>query len=143
MKGYTKEEIEQLSKNPIVRSVDEKRLTLTYEFRVELFKEWEKNPGMETIREMLTEHGINEKSLRDHYIHDIHFKFKRVGMPTGGRNETVRRKNTKNTAEEIETLLKSGKFKKSGGGIIFTEEYKEELIEKYPEQSIEESLRHG
>lgn len=42
MKGYTKEEIEQLSKNPIVRSVDEKRLTLTYEFRVELFKEWEK-----------------------------------------------------------------------------------------------------
>ena len=74
MKGYTKEEIEQLSKNPIVRSVDEKRLTLTYEFRVELFKEWEKNPGMETIRKMLTEHGINEKSLRDHYIHDIHFK---------------------------------------------------------------------
>ena len=101
MKGYTKEEIEQLSKNPIVRSVDEKRLTLTYEFRVELFKEWKKNPGMETIRKMLTEHGINEKSLRDHYIHDIHFKFKRVGMPTGGRNETVRRKNT---AEEIETL---------------------------------------
>ena len=36
MKRYTKEDIEQLSKNPIVRSVNEKRLVLTFEFRVKM-----------------------------------------------------------------------------------------------------------
>jgi len=68
MKRYTKEEIEQLSKNPIVRSVNEKRLVLTFEFRVELFKKWEKKPGMRVLQEMLTDHGINVKSLGSEYI---------------------------------------------------------------------------
>ena len=63
MKRYTKEEIEQFSKNPIVRSVNEKRLVLTFEFRVELFKEWEKKPGMRVIQEMLTDHGITVKNI--------------------------------------------------------------------------------
>ena len=88
MKRYTKEEIEQLSKNPIVRSVDEKHLTLTYEVRVEIFKEWEKNPGMTIIRKILTEHGIDVKCLGKEYIRHIHERFKRNGMPTNGRNES-------------------------------------------------------
>lgn len=141
MKRYTKEEIEQLSKNPIVRSVNEKRLVLTFEFRVELFKEWEKKPGMRVIQKMLTDHGINVKSLGSEYIKSLNKTFKRHGMPINGCNETSY--NRKNTDEEIETLLKSGKFKKSRKGIIFTEEYKKELLEKYPEQSIEESIRQS
>lgn len=141
MKRYTKEEIEQLSKNPIVRSVDEKHLTLTYEVRVEIFKEWEKNPGMTIIRKILTEHGIDVKCLGKEYIRHIHERFKRNGMPTNGRNETDTRR--KNTDEEVDILLQSGKFKKSGNGIIFTDEYKKEILEKYPEQSIEESIRQS
>ena len=87
MKRYTKEEIEQLSKNPIVRSVKEKRLVLTFEFRVELFKEWEKKPGMRVIQEMLTDHGINVKSLGSEYIESLNKTFKRHGMPVNGCNE--------------------------------------------------------
>ena len=67
--------------------------------------------------EMLTDHGINVKSLGSEYIKSLNKTFKRHGMPVNGCNETSC--NRKNTDEEIETLLKSGKFKKSRKGIIF------------------------
>ena len=141
MKRYTNAEIESLSKNPCVKLVKEDRLILTYEFRTEIYKHWVLHPCYSTIRRILEEHGFDRKCVEINYIKDLHRNFKRHGKPRNGKRELASRDIS--SESDINKLLESGKFIKSGKGIAFAEDFVEQLRSKYPEQTIEEGLRNA
>ena len=137
-KLYSETEIEALKANPNVKSVQENRLVLTYECRTALYDAWEKRSSYASVREEMTRRGMDLTMLGPNFVKDLIKTFRRYGRPSNGRNsfkvETVH-------PEFNEALLASGKFKKSGKGICFTEQFATELAAKYPEQSIEDGLK--
>jgi hypothetical protein len=135
---YTEAVIKKLSKNPNIKEILPNRLRFTLEFRQEIYDAIVPNFGEGYIRRYLTGYGYDCHELGKRVITTLSIAFKRNGRPANGRYDISRYHPDKSDNEE---LLKSGKFRKSNGGIVFTDEFINELYHAYPEQSIEEGIR--
>ncbi len=140
-KIYSKKEIEILSNNPCVKHVKKNRLSLTYEFRLQLYEEWIKMPSLSTIRRVMKENGIDPYIVGFQHVSDIAKIFKRHGRPSGAKNEkfgvSSRIKINKNYDNY---LISTGLFQKSRNGISFSNDFIQCIYDDYPEISIEEQL---
>ncbi|MCH4014541.1 MAG: IS3 family transposase [Solobacterium sp.] len=137
----TDEQIQQLRKDPNVRQVNRNRISFTYEFRMKMYERWVVNPSATAIRQFLTDEGYNSRMFNCAFVKNIHNNFKRHGRPTNGRRTSISTYSHRNTADEISKLLATGKFVKTGNGITFSQQFVDELLNAYPEQSIEEGIR--
>jgi len=135
-KRYTQQEIEFLRQNPNVKYVRENRLSLTLEFRTVVY-ETIKSGG--SVRELLEENGIPYSIVGSRFFSDLKKHILRDGKPTNGGGPRV--KITANSHEEIEYLLSTGIFKKSGKGISFTQEFINDMYDKYSGVDIAAELR--
>lgn len=138
-KHFTQQEIEILKANPNVKAVRENRLTLTYEFRLKLWHHYQNGDSLKTV---FIQHGFDLQVIDAKYIENIKLNFKRNGCPCGGTNKVfgVNESGHTNTWEEIQSLLESGLFIKSGKGITFHPDFIDELYHQYPDTSIEDAL---
>ena len=108
-KRFTAEEILALSANPNVKNVRSNRLTLTFEFRTELYNAWALNPGVRVLREMFENNGFDAKMIPNEYLHGISETFRRCGAPSSGKNR-VKRNALKIDQENTNYLLDTGKI---------------------------------
>ena len=139
-KRFTAEEILALSANPNVKNVRSNRLTLTFEFRTELYNAWALNPGVRVLREMFENNGFDAKMIPNEYLHGISETFRRCGAPSSGKNR-VKRNALKIDQENTNYLLDTGKFVRKYRGIQLEPSFREKLRQAYPDQSIEDGLR--
>ena len=145
-KRYTKEEIAILGNNPNVKYVNENRLVLIYEFRVEIYTAWKRCSTHTTVRNIFEENGIPYRVVGREYIKHIILAFKRHGRPKGAKNSsygTVAQIGSANTNDE--QLLATGRFIAgiNGRGISFHPDFANELYSLYPETTIYEGLRRA
>ena len=138
-KTFTEEEIKVLSANPNVKEVQPYRLTLQLEFRKELYDAWVKDPRRQTLIDLLEDNGFDMEMISNSFLSGIEQSFA-YGPPSKGRVQ-IRTSNSPMSEEDNEYLLETGKFVKVTRGIGFEPSFREELRQKYPEQSIEEGLR--
>ena len=143
-KHFTEEQIEKFRNDPNVRYVDDHTLRFTFEFRTELYEAWEKKKRA-GIKECLVSHGYDLEELGSNLIGSFCWNFVVNGRPSNAKNNlpvgTVR--SFKTSPEDNEYLISTGKFVRSGKGITFSDAFKNELFQKYPEQSIEEGIRNA
>ena len=143
MNRYTEKEIERLRSNPNVRYIDEKRLSLTLEFRLKLYDVWEKEKTIAAIRRILDKEGILTAGNRNTMPKRMKENFEKYGRPKNGdpSRSRVGSSKDKRQREQEDVLLQTGKFIRRGRGIAFSPEFIEELRTAYPKKSVEEMLR--
>lgn len=141
-KRFTEVQIIELRKNPNVKFVRKNRLSLTFEFRCQVYDAWIKNPSVSTIREYLSEAGFDTRILGKDFINHINGRFKKYGRPSRGKNKTfgITSLNFKTNASDNEYLISTGMFIQGRKGITFSPSFIEVLYDKYPGQSIEEGI---
>lgn len=141
-KMYSDQEIKLLSENPNVKYVRRNRLVLTFEFRLKLYDEWVKKPGISTIKRVLNENGIDTKITGKNFVKGTHSNFKRR-IPCGASNSIfgVNTNSFKTNKDDDEYLLSTGVFVKGRNGITFSNEFINEVYLTYPNVSIEDNLK--
>ena len=141
-KRFSLEQIEKFKKDANVRVVSENTIRFTYDFRVKMYEAWTKE-GCSGIKRVLTENGFDPKELGRSVIDHLSDKFKANGHPTNAKNNIPKGsiRSFRATEEGDSYLLDTGKFVRSGNGIAFSEEFKNELFSQYPEQSVKEGIR--
>ena len=139
-KRFTEEQIEKLRNDPNVRYVDDHTIRFRYEFRLKLYEAWvtDKRAG---VKRVLTENGYESDVFK--VVSSICSKFKLRGRPQNAKsNRPVGSiQSFRTNPEDNEYLLSTGKFIKKNQGITFSDDFANELLHKYPEQSIEEGLK--
>ena len=143
MNRYTDKEIERLRSNPNVRYIDEKRISLTLEFRLKLFAVWEKEKTAAAIRRILEKEGILTAGNRYTMPKRMKENFEKFGRPKNGdpSKSRVGSSKDKQQREQEDVLLQTGIFIRRGRGIAFSPEFIEKLRTAYPKKSVEEMLR--
>lgn len=138
---FTKEQIEKYSKDPRVKFVTEKKMILTYEFRLKLWEESLPNHTASDVRIALINNGFDINSLSLDWIHHLAESFRR-NKPSGARNDIIYNSNVVSGVDKTydEYLLSTRKFIKSRNGISFTEDFIQEVFSIYPTTSIEDYL---
>ena len=129
---------EDLIKNPCVLKVDQWKLTLRTDFKIELFELW-RNGEMDKIEQRLTENGLVPGVVDPDFGKTLITSFKNSGYPAYKSEELLF-----SPGKLLEhPLLKSGKFEvgEKGHHIQIRKDFENELFVKYPEVPIEEGLR--
>lgn len=140
-KHFTKEQIEKYSKDPRVKLITEKKMILTYEFRLKLWEETLPNHSGSDVRTALENNGFDIKLLCHYWICDLAANFRKK-KPCGAKNEVVYNPNTISSVDKTydEYLLSTGKFIRGRNGIKFSEDFIQEIYSIYPSISIEDYL---
>ena len=139
---YTKFKTEILEDNPHVSSVTSDKIAFTYDYRVELFNAWKKIPTTKTLKIELEKIGILPEYIPDCTYIEIQQSFKTSGFPLLDRYEYE----SDTDRPEENPLILSGKFhyrNTTRWGISIDTSFKEEIMRKYPEMSIRESLANA
>ena len=166
-KVYSDEEIERLSKNPCVYYVCRNKLSLTLEFKQQMYDIWVQKPVASTIRKLLLENGFDTRELGKTYYKNISKAFKNWGRPQRVHEPAYSAENVKfhvtpedkdasdgnlqdkhPDSDEVvrermpgnDALIQSGKFVMDGEAIRFTPDYAAELFSSYPQISVYEAL---
>lgn len=147
-KKYSEEEMEALRKNPNVLEVLENRLSLTIEFRQQVYEEWVLKPERSTVRRMLEINGFDTQQLGQNFTQSVGSVFKRGGRPKYSKASPETQANWSKTmnmpTKTSEELLESGKFIWDVNRLILHPDFEAELYRNYPKQSIEDGLlAHG
>lgn len=142
-KKFKPGEVKELKKNQYVLDVAPDRLVLTLPFRQRLFDEWCQKPETETVKQILEQAGIPFRMVGSNYVKDIIKNFKRSGRPKKTNKGNQGNCAPAKRSEEMTALqlIATGKFVRSGNGVILEPNYMKELFEQYPEQSVEEGLK--
>lgn len=130
---------EALQNHPCVYKVDRYLLTLTYPFRKEMFKEWKKQQTVLAIVRMLDDNGLTSDLVGKDYPLDVMRSFKNSGFPRPHRSETA----VMTEYKEENPLILSEKYIPSGAGhgMKLANEFMLEITSRYPEITVEESMR--
>ena len=132
-------DVNELSRNPKVYKVDERRITLTTDFRIELFKLW-KNGDPERIQQMLDENDLGIEKTGNDFLETILSSFKSGGYPVYKNAELE----LKTGFQEDNPLILSGKYKRDGRkrqGLSIDPAFEQWLFARYPELSVEEGIK--
>lgn len=131
---------EKLQNNPCVYKVDRLSLALTYEFRKEMYFKWkQEQQSASVIAALLNEKGLTADLVGKAYPLELARSFRGSGFPRPHRSETALIMDYK----EEHPLILSGKYEPagSGNGMRITKEFMQEITSRYPEISVEESMR--
>ncbi len=132
----------KLNDNPVVETIYGETVGFTLPFRIKLFEKWKENPTPETIEEELKKVDILAIDLLSHSFKDICARFKYGGypLPTEKSHPEIDPE-----YKETNPLILSGKFyrKKRGFGMTIDPGFRQELMEAYPDTSIEDMLRRN
>lgn len=132
---------EKLQGHPCVYSVDPWKLALTYDFRVRLYKAWKPEQKPSEILSILQEEGLTEDLVGQDYFMSVAYGFKMSGYPLPRRSEIA----AKQDYTEENPLILSGKFTRSrrgkGSCLKIDESFLKEIENRYPEVSVEDSIR--
>ena len=159
-KVYSDEEMEMYSQNPKVLYICRNRMTLTMEFKRELYAAWSENPKPLTIKKVLIENGFDIRSIGHDFYKNIALAFSRSGEPKFSKSPAYNAGKTMYGAGAISdtgfqpsktddapivqqrkaSLIETGKFIQSGRGIWFSPEFEKELLDGYPETSIRQGI---
>ena len=129
----------ELLKNPCVYKVDQRKLILRTDFRIELYKLW-RNGELEKIEQKLLEKGLGPEVVGADYGKDLLTSFKNSGYPVYKSDELTF------SPEKMKEhpLIASGKFElmeHGGNRFQIKENFKRELFSRFPEISVEEGMR--
>lgn len=141
-KNFTQEQIEHYSKDPRVKFIDENKLVLTYEFRLEIYEAIKGNLCNASLRQYLSNNNFIFGKIGTDWFTSTINKFK-INKPCGAKNKTYgesERINSQVDKTYDEYLLSTGKFIKGRNGISITDEVLHELYSVYPNTSIEDYL---
>ncbi|MCQ2510979.1 MAG: IS3 family transposase [Lachnospiraceae bacterium] len=131
---------EALQRNPCVYKVDRLSLVLTYEFRKEMYFTWkQEQQSPSVIAELLNKKGLTADLVGKDYPLELARSFKGSGFPRPHRSEIALMIDYK----EEHPLILSGKYEPAGpgNGMRVTKEFMMEITSRYPEISVEESMR--
>ena len=150
MQNYSIEEIEFYSNSPYVKTVSQNKLVLTYDFKTILYHAWLADKRSSTIKLTLAEFGFNTDSMGRDYPKNLSRYFKLYGAPGSPLEKkqseaskqilstTAKKKLSLTPTEAL--LVSTGKFVYQRHKLSFSPDFTAELLEAYPEQSIEEGL---
>lgn len=132
---------ERLLGHPCVYKVDRWKLTLTCGFRIKLYEAWKPEQSAAEIAVILRENGLTPDLVGTDYHLTVANGFKGSGYPVFNRTEATGIKDY----EETNPIVLSGKFVRTehGNGIIISPKFRDELLSKYPDISVEEGLRQA
>ncbi len=131
--------VDELSRNPKVYRVDPNKITLTTDFRIELFKLW-RDGDPEGVQRVLNENDLGIDKTGRNYLETLITSFKSGGYPVYKNAELE----LKSGFQEDNPLILSGKFKRDGGkrqGLSITSDFEGWLFARYPEMSVEEGIK--
>ena len=132
-------DVNELSRNPKVYSVDERKLTLTTDFRIELFKLW-RDGDPEGIQRALNENNLGVDKTGTYYVETLIASIKSGGYPV----YKIAELELKTGFQEDNPLILSGKYKRDEGrihGLIIDPVFEQWLFARYPEMSVEEGMK--
>ena len=128
-----------MSANPNVRVITRKRLSLTYEFRCQLYDAWSAG-GKAAIRKTLESGGIPYKMVGWRVVDCLCKNFKKCHpVNCSGASLSVRKQ--PNTSEETDMLVSSGVFVKRRNGISFSDEFVSYVRCHYPDVTVESAIQ--
>ena len=131
----------KLQSHPCVYKVDQWKLVLKYDFRMRLYKAWKPEQKPAEIFRILQEEGLTEELAGPDYFMAVANGFKGGGYPVPQRPEIA----AKMDYREENPLILSGKFIRSqggsGNGLVIEKSFLKEIENRYPEISVEESIR--
>lgn len=130
---------EELLGHPCVYKVDPWKLTLKCEFRIKLYEAWKPEQDPAEIAEVLKEHGLTPDLVGCDYHLMLAKGFKAGGFPVYSKSELSCIKEY----EEKNPLILSGRFvrQERGNGVTISKSFRNELLSKYPDISVEEGIR--
>lgn len=132
-------DVNELSRNPKVYKVDERKITLTTDFRIELFKLW-RDGDPEGVQRTLNENGLGVDKTGGGYLETLIASFKSGGYPVYKTAELE----LKTGFQEDNPLLLSGKYKRDERkrqGLSIDPVFEQWLFARYPEMSVEEGIK--
>ena len=131
----------KLNMNPNVGKYDGFTLTLSIDFRVELYKEWRQTQDVGAVDRMLEENGLGKERIGLNYYMNLIRGFKNGGYPVYKNSEIA----FITDYREENPILTSGKFVRidRGNGTRISSDFEHELFSHYPEMSVEEGIRHA
>ena len=130
--GYSAEEMSALEQNPYVRIVTPLTFIMGDGLYESLYEEWLQDKRVATIREGLSQRGIQEKLVSEQYIAAIIWSFQ-------GNNGYLRRVDLKGKACDI-GLVASGLFTTRREQVAWNPEFKRSLLDHYPEETFEDGI---
>ena len=132
---YNKKE---LSNNPCVYKVDQWKLTLRTDFRIELFELW-RDGEVDKVEQKLLENGLGPGAVGPEFGRTLITSFKNSGYPVHKSDELIF---CPDRLKE-HPLVKTGKFEQTerGGKLRITKSFEKELFSRFPEISVEEGMR--
>ena len=128
-----------MSANPNVRVITRKRLSLTYEFRCQLYDAWCAG-GRAAIRKTLEAGGIPCKMVGNSVIDTLYSNCKKR-HPVNCSGEAISVRRQANTTEETDMLVSSGVFVRKTRGIAFSDEFVSYVSHHYPDVTVESALQ--
>lgn len=129
----------ELIKNPCVLKVDQWKLTLRTDLKIELFNLW-KNGEANKIEQKLLENGLGPEMVGPDYGRTLLTSFKNSGYPVYRSDEITF---SPNKMKE-HPLIASGKFElmeRGGNRFQIKKSFEMELFSRFPEISVEEGMR--
>lgn len=143
-KKYSEEEMAVLRKNPNVLDVRENRLSLTIEFRQQVYEKWLLKPGRPTVRKCLEIGGFDTQRLGSNFTNSVESVFKRGGRPKFSQASQEIQENWDKSpympTKTVDELIASGKFIWDINRLILHPDFEREIYKNYPKQTIEDSL---
>ena len=132
-------DVNELSRNPRVYKVDERKIVLKTDFRIELYKLW-RSGDPEGIQQLLDENNLGIDKTGNDYLETLITSFKSGGYPVykNGELELI------TGFQEDNPLILSGKFRRDGGkrqGLVIDPGFEQWLFERFPELSVEEGIK--
>ena len=130
--GYSTEETAVLEQNPYVRVVTPLTFVMEDTLYESLFEEWLHDKQGKTIREGLCKRGIPENLVSEPYVAAVTWSFQ-------GNNGRLHRMDLKKKASDV-ALVASGLFMARRNQVAWNPEFKNSLLDHYPEESFEEGI---
>ena len=132
-------DVNELSRNPKVYKVDERKIVLKTDFRIELYKLW-RSGDPESIQRVLNENDLGVDKTGTDFLETLISSFKSGGYPVykNGELELI------TGFQEDNPLILSGKFRREGGkrqGLVIDPGFEQWLFERFPEMSVEDGIK--
>ena len=132
-------DVNELSRNPRVYKVNERKIVLKTDFRIELYKLW-RNGDPEGIQQLLNENGLGVDKTGNDFLETLITSFKSGGYPVykNGELEQI------TGFQEDNPLILSGKFRREGGkrhGLVIDPGFEQWLFERFPDLSVEDGIK--
>ena len=132
-------DVNELSRNPKVYKVDERKIVLKTDFRIELYKLW-RNGDPEGIQRVLNENDLGVDKTGNDFLETLISSFKSGGYPVYKNAELE----LITGFQEDNPLILSGKFRRDGGkrqGLVIDPVFEQWLFERFPEMSVEDGIK--